>query len=145
MTSAARIASAVAFLLIGFPSFAEMKGLTYTEFAKGRWRQFADVVKARELSPRDGDLAQKIAAEWVYVGPCEGDSRKLQNGSDGFDAISFVLQMSPSSPLGAAVSQMITIMMSDNLGRKPVGHTCRFALETVAPYEQSGPVPKKSN
>lgn len=131
-----RIGLLVVLLLMSSPCFATIVSETYSEFTKGLLRQLAEVPKARDLSPVAADLAERIAAEWVYTGPCEGDRRKLSTEASRVDVISFVLNASPASGLGAAVLEMISIMTRSNLGRKPAEYICRFALETAEPYTE---------
>ena len=117
--------------LFASPAYAPFVELTYTEFAKALWTSFAEIAKARELSPSQAKDAEVVAATWIYLGPCRGTDKKFNRG--GTDLI---LSANPTRPLDAAILEMIAMMMLPTLGREPGADLCRFALETAEPTRQ---------
>ena len=123
------------------PACAAFYSLTYTEFAKGLWRSFADVSHARGLSQEQAATAEQIATLWIHVGPCMGnvEAPGIENPAG---AHGVVMRAEPSSPLGAAILEMIAIMMRESLGRKPSSDMCKFALESAQRELIATPRPK---
>jgi hypothetical protein len=129
-----RLSIALGMILISStPAYAPFMVQTYTEFAKALGLSLAEVKRARGLSAVEAALAKRTSAAWVYLGPCNGESSKLKSDLGGAAVTFSVVNLAkPSNPLGAAMLEMIAIMLRENLGRTPSGDMCRFALETAA-------------
>jgi hypothetical protein len=106
--------------------------LSYTEIAKGFWQEFEEIRQANRLDAVQFERAQRIATSWFFIGPCEGDTRKLPSGGDG--AVQAVAVAQPDRSTDAAILQILAILVrGSNLGRKPSEDVCRFAEETAIP------------
>jgi hypothetical protein len=88
---------------------------------------FEKVKSARKLSTADYSLARAIAGNWVYVGPCRGDSRKLPANND-ISAMLIVALASPDNAYEAATLEMIAILLRTDLGR-PSSALCALGLK----------------
>ncbi len=117
-------------LLSSAPAYAPIVKETYTQHARMLWSGLSEVSRARELSPADAALAERIASTWVYVGPCKGTIKSLSEAATIIETVNLA---KPSRPFEAAILEMIAIMIRQNLGRTPSDYTCRFALETAEP------------
>jgi hypothetical protein len=94
-----------------------------------QWNEGLDAISAGfHISAQDKITLKNAAAQWIFVGPCEGSEDKV--GADGSSVIRFALGADPTQQLYSAFFSMIGFLSTDNLGRKPTEDMCRFALET---------------
>ena len=78
------------------------------------------------MSPKEEWAAIALASGWVYLGPCRGDSRKLELSHQ---TINIVMSIDYGTPIGGAILEMIAVMAIADFGRKPSEITCEYALK----------------
>lgn len=113
-------------LLLAFVARAEFVAVPKSETFSDMSRQLDAVVIATRLDEQEGLLAKTTAASWFYIGPCSGSVKELNGHANG--VIQAVVDAKPHTPWGAALLQMIAVMVRHNiLGRTPSDDMCAFA------------------
>lgn len=111
-------------LLLTEPASAEFVDIPKSSTFSTLSTQVQQVIDATGLSEKDGISARVTAATWVYLGPCKRSTNDLPKVDDRVFQI--VVDARPQTKWGAAVLQMIAIMMRDDLGRETEAK-CDFA------------------
>lgn len=117
-------------LAISQAAYANIRTVPYAQKVI-RWNAGLDAISAGfQTSDQDKITLKTAAAQWVFVGPCEGSVDKL--GGDGGSVIQFALGADPTKQLYSAFFSMIGYLSTENLGRKSTDDMCRFAFELGA-------------
>jgi hypothetical protein len=128
MKKLAAVASLLSLLIS--PASAALTAIPYTKQAI-EWNASWDyVAKELNLSEEQSARAKQLAAEWLFVGPCHGDARKLPD--NGASAVSMTGGLRLGIPEHKAILLMIATLNMIDLGRDDPGK-CRFALEMSKP------------
>lgn len=130
MRAAANVFFLLSAILVAGPAArAEFIAVPYGEFAQRMQAEIDEAATARGLAPHQQRTAERVAALWVFIGPCEGNSNLVP---DSASAIQWVMTAKPSRDLDSTILTMIAIMTRQNLGRRSPDQ-CRFALEKSQP------------
>lgn len=113
------------FLCAGQAS-AELLKESYTEKVLSWSGKLNAIGAANKLTETQLDTARKTASGWLFLGPCEGRYIDLRSHPAGY-AIDVMNNPDFNNNLHASILQMVAVLTSENLGRKPSNDMCRFA------------------
>lgn len=129
-----RVLVSLGLLLIGAAQAAAMipVTMTYTEYARLFRLQLEEIAAGHGLTASETEQAIRFATAWLWIGPCEGDSRRLSQ--DPISLLQFFSLPNFGSPFTSATFAMVGLAFMENLGRGSLSENlCTFAIETAEP------------